>query len=202
MSKNTGSSGCDSQLSSSSTVYRVSMPDTLKEVATIEAGVRLSEWAAGTTLGLRPRHRPQAIRPSERHALRGRQGLRLSGSGQERHTLRPLRHANGPRAADTNRSGILERCWNLGRRSQDRPFQVPERCAGDDLHAGRPGTVGHRSPPWHVPARFPLAGRASSLPRPLEPHGPLRPPAVRPREQTSDTDSARRAGREDDRPSN
>ena len=121
---------------------------------------------------------------------------------RQRHTLRPLRHANGPRAADTNGSGILERCRNLGRRSQDRPFQVPERCAGDDLHAGRPGTVGHRSPPWHVPARFPLAGRASSLPRPLEPHGPLRPPAVRPRDQTSDPDSARRAGREDDRPSN
>ena len=125
----------------------------------------------GPLPGLRPGLGPQAVRPSERHALRRRQGLRLSGSGREIHKLCSLRHANGSRTASPNRPGILDGRRHLGRRSPDRPLQVPQPCASDDLHAGRSGTVGLRPPPRNVPARFPVT--AASLPRPLGSHRPL-----------------------------
>jgi hypothetical protein len=49
MSKKTGSSGRASQLSSSSTVYRVSMAETLNDVETIRCASRFSPGCAANT---------------------------------------------------------------------------------------------------------------------------------------------------------
>ena len=91
---------------------------------------------------------------------------RTAGSSSQRFRRRQ-KHTLRRYDTRTGRGRRYERLRDSGTLSESRPtaagsprFKFRERCAGDDLHAGRSGRSEHRSPPWHVPARFPLARTA------------------------------------------